>query len=76
MTEKETLNKTPLKKRRTWSRELATCLFLCMGYLGYSGMTEELAIVAWPFTIFGMAAFGFKQPSVETFVSQNRSDFG
>jgi hypothetical protein len=47
-----------------------------MGYLGYSGMTEELAIVAWPFTIFGMAAFGFKQPSVETFVSQNRSDFG
>jgi len=76
MTEKETPNNTPLKKRRTWSRELATCLFLCMGYLGYSGMTEELAIVAWPFTIFGMAAFGFKQPSVETFVSQNRSDFG
>jgi hypothetical protein len=65
-----------VKKKRTWSRELATCLFLCMGYLGYTGMTEELAIVAWPFTIFGMAAFGFKQPSVETFVSQNRSDFG
>ena len=76
MTEKETPTEPPLKKRRTWSRELATCLFLCMGYLGYSGMTEELAIVAWPFTIFGMAAFGFKQPSVETFVSQNRSDFG
>jgi hypothetical protein len=43
-------------------------------YLGYTGQTEELSIVVWPFITFALAAFGFKQPPVEGFFSKERME--
>lgn len=63
-----------MTKRKTWSRELAVSLMLFLCYLAYDGKTEEAAILVWPFTIFSMAAFGFKQPAVEDFMSRNRNE--
>ena len=65
----------PVKKKRTWSREIAAGLLVCLVYLGYKGQTEELSIVVWPFTVFAMAAFGFKQPTVEGYFSKERTEF-
>jgi len=65
----------PVKKKRTWSREISVGLLVCLVYLGYKGQTEELSIVVWPFTVFAMAAFGFKQPTVEGYFSKERTEF-
>jgi hypothetical protein len=61
-------------KKRTWSREVAVLLLVCLMYLGYTGQTEELSIVVWPFITFALAAFGFKQPPVEGFFSKERME--
>ena len=57
---------TPPKK--TWARETAFAMFLGCALLAYNGQTEELNIVIWPTTIFGLSAFGFKQPSVDSWM--------
>jgi len=49
---------------KTWSRELAIVMWLCLGFLMYNDQTEMADIVVWPITIFSMAAFGFKQPAI------------
>lgn len=51
--------------KKTWARETAFLMFVGCALLAYNGQSEELNIVIWPTTIFGLAAFGFKQPPVE-----------
>jgi hypothetical protein len=36
--------------------------------LAYQDKTEELEIVVWPVTIFSLAAFGFRQPTVSSWM--------
>lgn len=57
---------TPTKK--TWARETAFAMFLGCALLAYNGQSEELNIVIWPTTIFGLAAFGLRQPAVAEWV--------
>ena len=64
------------KPKKTWTREVAMILLGCLIYLGFNGQTEELSIVVWPFTVFAMAAFGFKQPTVEGYFSKDRMEIG
>lgn len=39
-------------------------LFLFLGVLAYEQKTEELKVLALPFTTFALAAFSFRQPAV------------
>lgn len=55
---------------KTYSREVATAMFIGCGVLAALGKTEELAIVIWPVTIFGLAGFGFKQPAVSGWMNK------
>ena len=59
-----------METKKTWQREVAAVLFIALIYLGYQEQTAELEILVWPFTVFGMAAFGLKQPSVQTFLAK------
>lgn len=54
--------------KKTWSRETAFAMILGCAFLAYSGKTEELNIVVWPVTIFTLSAYGFKQPSVDSWM--------
>lgn len=60
------------KPKKTWSREVSTVLLFFLLFLAYKGQTEELEILIWPFTVFSMAAFGFKQPVIEGRFSRDR----
>ena len=51
-------------EKKTWSREVAFGMFLGCALLALNGKVEELRIVIWPVTTFGLAAFGFRQPVV------------
>lgn len=51
--------------KKTWARETAIVMFLGCALLAYNKQTEELNIVIWPTTIFGLAAFGLRQPAVD-----------
>ena len=66
--------------KKTWAREAAFAMFLGCAYLAYNGQIEELNIVIWPTTIFGLSAFGFKQPSVDSWMrgksSQSTNGWG
>lgn len=55
-------------EKKTWARETAFAMFLGCALLAYNGQSEELGIVIWPVTIFGLAAFGFRQPSVDSWM--------
>ena len=57
-------------KVRTWSRQTAFCMFLGCGLLAYNGQIEELKIVIWPVAIFGLAAFGLRQPTVASWMQR------
>lgn len=57
---------------KTWSRETAVTLLIFLCYLGYVGSVEVLSILAWPFVIFSMAAFGLKQPAVKDLISARK----
>ena len=48
------MNKYP----RTWKRQLAFTMFLCLCFLGFTDKVEALGLVVWPFTLFIGAAFG------------------
>lgn len=56
--------------KKTWQREVAAVLFMALIYLGYQEQTAELEILVWPFTVFGMAAFGLKQSSVQAYLGK------
>lgn len=62
--------------KKTWNRETAWVLLGFLIYLAYNGMSEPLSILAWPFVLFAMAAFGFKQPAVENFLTNRDSNGG
>lgn len=72
MQSKETDQK---RKPKTWNRETAWTLLGVLIYLAYNDMSEPLEILAWPFVIFAMAAFGFKQPAVENFMSKRSGPY-
>ena len=57
--------------KKTWARETAFAMFLGCAFLAYNGQVEELNIVIWPSTIFGLAAFGFKQPGVDQWMRKS-----
>ena len=59
-----------MQRSRTYSREIAVVLFIFLGYLAYAEKTEELRILTPPFTVFGLFAFGFKQPVLDKWVQQ------
>ena len=51
--------------RKTFSREIATCMFLWLGFLSYDNANQEMVeTLIWPVSTFGLFAFGFKQPVV------------
>lgn len=54
-----------MDKKKTWSRETAFAMILFLCFLAYQGKVEELEILVWPFTIFTLAAYGFRQPAVD-----------
>ena len=55
-------------KKKTWQREVSAVLLCFLMYLAWAGSTEELEILVWPFTLFSFAAYGFKQPTVESYM--------
>lgn len=57
-----------METKKTWAREVAVALMIGCAVLAYSDKVEELNIVVWPITIFSLAAFGFKQPSVDSWM--------
>lgn len=65
---------TEEKRTKTWSREVATVLFVGCGVLAYEGKSEELSVVTWPATVFGLSAFGLKQESVKNLMNRNPTD--
>ena len=52
------------EKNKTWARETSVILLLFLGTLAYQQKTEELRVLAIPFTTFALAAFSLKQPAV------------
>jgi hypothetical protein len=63
-----------MQRSKTYSRELALCLFVWLGYLSYEGKTEELRILTPPFTAFALFSFGFKQPVLDKWVQQRSTE--
>ena len=60
-----------MKRSRTYSRQIATILFLFLGYLAYNDKIEALKALTLPFTTFALFAFGFKQPVVSDWVQRS-----
>lgn len=61
-------------KPKTYSREIAICLFLWLGYLTHDPVNIEMVkVLVWPIFTFNLFAFGFKQPAVGDFMQQPRS---
>lgn len=66
----ENLETNSLNKTKTWGRELSVVLILILGYLAYSDKMEALGLLVWPFMLFVMQAFGFKQEAITNFLGK------
>lgn len=65
-----------ISKPKTYSREIAVCLFIWLGYLTYEPANIEMVkVLVWPIFTFNLFAFGFKQPAVGDFMQQPRTAF-
>jgi hypothetical protein len=63
---------TNLPSKRTWSRELSLVLLLGLATLIYFEKKEMVEIVIWPIVAFTLPAFGFKQPTLEAWMSTRK----
>lgn len=59
-------------KPKTYSREIAICLFLWLGYLTHDPTNIEMVkVLVWPIFTFNLFAFGFKQGAVDEWSKKN-----
>lgn len=61
-------------KVKTWSREFAFLMWCGLGWIIYNDQVEMAGILVWPITIFTLASFGMRQPSVGDWM-RGRSSF-
>lgn len=62
----ESLEKSSIKRKRTWGREVALCGLIFMGVLAWEGKIDALNAMSIPLTPLITAAFLIKNEAVES----------